>query len=51
MADEVTEHNPPEDWRPPVPPTVENEEELLAEAFGEPDEHGVYAPHIPGSED
>lgn len=39
------EFNPPADWEPPVPPTADDEEEKLREAFGEPVD-GIYAPHI-----
>ncbi|MGW0682856.1 hypothetical protein ACWD2L_05775 [Streptomyces sp. NPDC002754] len=45
-TDGPEEFNPPADWNPPTPPTDPNEEELLAEAFGEP-VGGIYAPHIP----
>lgn len=41
----IPEHNPPKGWKPPTPPTSDNEEQILAEAFGEPVE-GIYAPHI-----
>lgn len=43
----MKEHNPPEDWTPRPVPTHDTEEDVLREAFGEPDEDGVYAPHVP----
>lgn len=38
--------DPPEDWNPQVPPTNDDEEAVLRAEFGEPDENGVYAPHV-----
>lgn len=43
----VDRHDPPPGWAPPEPPTSADEEEVLAEAFGEP-QNGIYAPHIEG---
>lgn len=44
-APKTPEHNPPKGWAPPTPPTADDEAQILAEAFGEP-ENGVYAPHV-----
>lgn len=43
MSD-VKRFDPPKGWKPPVPPTDPDEEELLEEAFGKPDDRGIYAP-------
>jgi hypothetical protein len=41
--DGIPEYNPPKGWAPRTPPTADDEEERLAEAFGAPVD-GIYAP-------
>jgi hypothetical protein len=42
-SDGIAEYNPPAGWEPRTPPTADDEEEKLAEAFGAP-VNGIYAP-------
>jgi len=44
----MCDHNPPAGWAPPPVPTEETEEVVLRDAFGDPDENGIYAPHVEG---
>lgn len=52
MADPIStpipQFDPPEGWLSAPPPTDPREEEILRAEFGEPDENGIYAPHVEG---
>jgi hypothetical protein len=44
----VDRYDPPADWDRREPPTSDDEEAALEEAFGAPNRDGIYAPHIEG---